>query len=199
MIFSVSSISSCFGRRLDVLATASAPSRSRSSAYSVSRRRARAGFARARSAGSADPVSGSASPSGPSRPGGRGADAPAAAQILKGVDREPRLEVTARRPARRAVRRRRRPASATLAAARAAIRPGPRALSESITVTVSVVGAELLLRLAGGLDRTRDAPGDVDRDDFAAYAREQRPVDVEEVADQGLRGGRSFWAVRWRS
>jgi hypothetical protein len=46
-----------------------------------------------------------------------------------------------------------------------------------------------LASLAGGLEGAGDAGRDVDRDDFPALV-EQRFVDLEEVADRGLRGGR---------
>ena len=46
-----------------------------------------------------------------------------------------------------------------------------------------------LARLVGGLEGAGDAGRDVDRDDFPAGV-EQRLVDLEEVADRGLRGGR---------
>ena len=47
------------------------------------------------------------------------------------------------------------------------------------------------VRLPGGLGRSRDAPGEVDRDDVPALL-DQRLPDGQEVSDRGLRGARQF-------
>jgi hypothetical protein len=48
---------------------------------------------------------------------------------------------------------------------------------------------QALTCLAGRLEGAGDAGGDVDRDDLPAFVQ-QRFVDLEEVADRGLRGRR---------
>ena len=67
----------------------------------------------------------------------------------------------------------------------------PAALSESITVTRSTPlrCGQLLLGLPGALDRAGDAARDVDRDDVEALV-DERLVDLQEVADRRLGGGR---------
>src|SRR5262249_62274701 len=51
-----------------------------------------------------------------------------------------------------------------------------------------------LARLAGGVAGPGDPGRDVDRDDLVARL-EQRPVDLDEVADRRLRGGRALARV----
>ncbi len=127
-------------------------------------------------------------------PGAGAADAAAAAQVLEGVDRKPHLQLLARLPGagedRFAVaagpggRGGREHRVAHPAAGRARV-------EEVDPISPLALGDEPLARLPGCLEGPRDAGGDVDRDDLAAFV-EQGLVDRGEVPDGGLRGRRAF-------
>ena len=125
-------------------------------------------------------------------PGPGAADPAPAPQVLEGVDREPHLQLLA------GLLGARHRALAVGAACRRCRRgkraePHPAAGRARVVdvdpLAALALGYQSLAGLPGRLERARDSRGNMDRGDFATGV-EQRLVDLDEIADRRLRGGR---------